>query len=193
MASFGGRGAPIARGALDEKTLLSDYKSVCLTQPQRDSSRVLGLAGESRGPGPRWNSSRSTPGTSDCQSKNTASFPLLQDIVYNYTHDDTLRQATRASKNPIDTMDMGTIATAVVAVDNLMKGEDKLKTEDAKRLMNDEEPKPEEDPDNRLKEMLEMSAMDAMMQKLKKVNPIIPDEKTAKVKAAEMKAISYDG
>ena len=41
--------------------------------------------------------------------------------------------------------------------------------------------------------MLEMSAMDAMMQKLKKVNPIIPDEKTAKVKAAEMKAISYDG
>jgi hypothetical protein len=90
-------------------------------------------------------------------------------------------------------MDMGTIATAVVAVDNLMKGEDKLKTEDAKRLMNDEEPKPEEDPDNRLKEMLEMSAMDAMMQKLKKVNPIIPDEKTAKVKAAEMKAISYDG
>jgi hypothetical protein len=90
-------------------------------------------------------------------------------------------------------MDMGTIATAVVAVDNLMKGEDKLKTEDAKRLMNDEEPKPEEDPDNRLKEMLEMSAMDAMMQKLKKVIPIIPDEKTAKVKAAEMKAISYDG
>jgi len=86
-------------------------------------------------------------------------------------------------------MDMGSIALSIAAVEELIKGESKSKTEDAKRSLTTDEVE-EEDHENRLHEMMTMSAGDAMMQKLKKINADIPEEKLSKVKLAELRVCS---
>ena len=112
-----------------------------------------------------------------------------KDVVYNCCHDDTLKQAVRAGKTPEDAMELGSLKLAMSALDDVFAGDGKQKAEDEKRALNSAAGDTADvDTSEKLAELMEQSATDVMLVKIKAVTPIVSDEDTTRLKDAEDKA-----
>jgi hypothetical protein len=103
---------------------------------------------------------------------------------------ETLRAAVRAGKSAEDAMDMGTILAANKTVDELIEDENKERKEEEKRLLGVEEVADLEDAAESFAQMMEVSAGDTMLEKIRTATgtKTVQDDAKNLIKSWEEKA-----